>query len=65
MRLDEWPVYRADSTGGCNSLLESLSINHRYRDTRTRAAGLLMLWRRVKPKVIAGQLGVSGQSIYN
>ena len=45
--------------------LQLLSINHRHRDTRTRAAGLLMLWRRVKPKVIAGQLGVSGQSIYN
>jgi transposase len=45
--------------------LQQLSINHRYRDTRTRAAGLLMLGRRIKPKVIAGQLGVSGQSIYN
>ena len=44
---------------------QQLSINHRHRDTRTRAAGLLMLGRRIKPKVIAEQLGVSGQSVYN
>jgi transposase len=45
--------------------LQQLSINHKYRETRTRAAGLLQLGRRVKPKVIAEQLGVSGQSVYN
>ncbi|MFM0068767.1 helix-turn-helix domain-containing protein [Paraburkholderia aspalathi] len=45
--------------------LQQLSINHRHRDARTRAAGLLMLGRRIKPKVIAEQLGVSGQSVYN
>jgi transposase len=45
--------------------LQQLSINHKHRDTRTRAAGLLMLGRRIKPKVIAEQLGVSGQSVYN
>jgi len=45
--------------------LQQLSINHRHRDIRTRAAGLLMLGRKIKPKVIAGQLGVSGQSVYN
>ncbi|WP_239499090.1 MULTISPECIES: helix-turn-helix domain-containing protein [Paraburkholderia] len=45
--------------------LQQLSINHIHRDTRTRAAGLLLLGRGIKPKVIAGQLGVSGQSVYN
>jgi transposase len=45
--------------------LQQLSINHRHCDTRTRLAGLLMPGRRIKPKVIAGQLGVSGQSVYN
>ena len=45
--------------------LQQLSINHKHRHTRTRAAGLLMLRRRIKPKVIAEQLGVSGQSVYN
>ncbi|MFM0207769.1 helix-turn-helix domain-containing protein [Paraburkholderia sediminicola] len=45
--------------------LQQLSINHKHRDTRTRAAGLLMLGRRIKPKVIAEQLGVSAQSVYN
>jgi hypothetical protein len=45
--------------------LQQLSINHRHRDTRTRAAGLLLLDRKVMPKVIAEQLGVSDQSVYN
>jgi hypothetical protein len=45
--------------------LQQLSINHRHRDTRTRAAGLLLLGRKIKPKVIAGQLGVGDQSVYN
>ncbi|WP_216674984.1 hypothetical protein [Paraburkholderia elongata] len=45
--------------------LQRLSINHRHRETRTRAAGLLMLGRRIKPKVIALQLDVSGQTVYN
>lgn len=42
-----------------------LSINHRHRGARTRAAGLLQLVRKVKLKVIAEQLGVSDQSVYN
>lgn len=42
--------------------LQQLSINHKHRNTRTRAAGLLMLGRRIDPKVIAEQLGVTGQS---
>jgi len=45
--------------------LQQLSIDHRHRDARTRAAGLLQLGRKVKPKVIAEQLGVSDQSLYN
>lgn len=45
--------------------LQQLSINHKHRDTRTRAAGLLQLGRKVKAKVIAEQLGVSDQSVYN
>jgi transposase len=45
--------------------LQQLSINHKHRDTRTRAAGLLMPGRRIKPKVIVLQLGVSGQTVYN
>jgi transposase len=45
--------------------LQQMSINHRHRDTRTRAAGLLMLGRGLKACAIAAQLGVSGQSVYN
>jgi transposase len=45
--------------------LQQMSINHRHRDTRTRAAGLLMLGRGLKARAIAAQLGVSGQSVYN
>jgi hypothetical protein len=45
--------------------LKKTSINCEHRDTRTRAAGLLQLGRKVKPKVIAEQLGVNGQSICN
>jgi hypothetical protein len=45
--------------------LQQLLTNHKHRDARTRAAGLLMLGRRIKPNVIAEQLGVSGQSVYN
>lgn len=42
--------------------LQQMSINHRHRDTRTSAAGLLMLGRGLKARAIAAQLGVSGQS---
>ncbi|MBV8261981.1 MAG: transposase [Paraburkholderia sp.] len=45
--------------------LQQMSINHPQRETRTRAAGLLMLGRGLKPLAIAAQLGVSGQSVYN
>ncbi|RKE37471.1 transposase [Paraburkholderia sp. BL23I1N1] len=45
--------------------LQQLSINHRYRDTRTRAAGLLKLGRGIRPQAIAEQFGVSARSVYN
>jgi transposase len=45
--------------------LQQMSINHKHRDTRTRAAGLLLLGRGFKPKAIALQLDVSWQSVYN
>ncbi|KVO40117.1 transposase [Burkholderia ubonensis] len=45
--------------------LQQLSINHRLRDFRTRAAGLLMLASKVRPAEVAAKLGVSDQSIYN
>nr|WP_269764490.1 helix-turn-helix domain-containing protein [Burkholderia ubonensis] len=45
--------------------LQRLSINHRHRDFRTRAAGLLMLASKVRPAEVAAKLGVSDQSIYN
>ncbi|WP_240975342.1 hypothetical protein [Paraburkholderia aromaticivorans] len=43
--------------------LQQMSINHPHRDARTRAAGLLMLGRGLKPRAIAAQLAVSGQSV--
>ena len=45
--------------------LVQLSINHPWRDARTRAAGLLMLGAREHPAAIAEKLGVSHQSLYN
>ena len=45
--------------------LLNLSINHGWRDARGRGAGMLMLASDVRPKVVAGKLGVSHQSIYN
>ncbi|KVU19956.1 transposase [Burkholderia ubonensis] len=45
--------------------LQQLSINHRHRDFRTRAAGLLMLASKVRPAEVAAKLGASDQSIYN
>ncbi|MBB5411229.1 hypothetical protein HDG34_005189 [Paraburkholderia sp. HC6.4b] len=43
--------------------LQQLSINHMHRDTRMRAAALSPLGHRIKRKLTAEQLGVSGQSI--
>ncbi|MBC8742606.1 helix-turn-helix domain-containing protein [Paraburkholderia sp. UCT31] len=45
--------------------LQQLSVNHKHRDVRTRAAGVLLLGRRVKLTEIASKLGVGGQSVYN
>lgn len=45
--------------------LRQLSLNHHWRDARTRATGLLSLFAGVHPAKIGEQLGVSHQSIYN
>jgi transposase len=45
--------------------LRQVSVNHRRRDIRTRAVGLLVLGNELSaPKAAAG-LDVSAQSIYN
>jgi transposase len=45
--------------------LLQLSINHPWRDARTRAAGLLCLHAGEHPRAIGNKLNVSHQSIYN
>jgi transposase len=45
--------------------LRQLSLNHHWRDARTRAAGLLELNAGAHPTQIGERLGVSHQSIYN
>ncbi len=45
--------------------LRQLSLNHHWRDARTRATGLLELHAGVHPSQIGERLGVSHQSIYN
>jgi transposase len=45
--------------------LVQMSINHPWRDARTRAAGMVMLGAQEHPDAIAHKLGVSHQSIYN
>ena len=45
--------------------LQQLSINHKHRDIRTRAVGVMLLGRKTKLSEIAATLGVSGQSVYN
>jgi len=45
--------------------LQHLSINHKHRDIRTRAVGVMLLGRKMKLSEIAATLGVSGQSVYN
>ncbi|WP_267913612.1 helix-turn-helix domain-containing protein [Paraburkholderia aspalathi] len=42
-----------------------MAINHRFKNTRRRATGLLMLARGDKPKVVCEALGVSDQTVYN
>ena len=45
--------------------LQQLSVNHRHRDIRTRAAGLLLLGSGLSAPKAAISLQVSAQSIYN
>ena len=45
--------------------LEQLSANHRHRDVRTRASGLLLLARGLSAPQAAARLNVSAQSVYN
>ena len=45
--------------------LLNLSMNHGWRDVRVRGAGLLRLGTGAHPDVIANELGISHQSIYN
>lgn len=45
--------------------LQEMAINHRFKNTRRRATGLLMLARGDKPKVVCEALGVSDQAVYN
>lgn len=45
--------------------LQQLSLNHPWRDARTRAAGLLLIASGMHLKQVAEQLGVSYQTAYN
>jgi transposase len=45
--------------------LQQMSVNHRHRDIRTRAAGLLLLGNGLSAPKAAAALDVSAQSIYN
>lgn len=45
--------------------LHEMSVNHRHRDIRTRAAGLLRLANGLSAPKAAAALDVSAQSIYN
>ena len=45
--------------------LQQMSLNHQHRDMRIRAAGVMMLGRKIKLTEVAAQLSVSGQSVYN
>jgi transposase len=45
--------------------LQQMCVNHRHRDIRTRAAGLLLLGDGLSAPKAAAALDVSAQSIYN
>ncbi|MEM5372889.1 helix-turn-helix domain-containing protein, partial [Paraburkholderia azotifigens] len=45
--------------------LEQLSLNHRHRDIRNRAAGVLLVGNGMSAPRAATRLGVSVQSPYN
>ena len=55
----------AELTESEDQTLQQLSVKHKHRDARTRAAGVLLLGRRVKLTEIPAKLGVSDQSVYN
>ena len=45
--------------------LQQLALNHRHRDIRTRAAGILLLARQLTPKEIGVELCVTPRVVYN
>lgn len=45
--------------------LQQLSLNHVHRDIRTRAAGILLLARKLTPKEIGAELCVTPRVVYN
>ncbi|WP_353962194.1 helix-turn-helix domain-containing protein [Crenobacter oryzisoli] len=45
--------------------MQQLALNHRHRDIRTRATGMLHLARGLKHKEIAAEIGVSHHPLYN
>jgi transposase len=45
--------------------LQEMAVNHRFKNSRRSATGLLMLARGDKPKSVCEALGVSDQAVYN
>src|SRR5258708_39815376 len=45
--------------------LQQMSLNHKHRNMRIRAAGVMMLGGKIKLTEVAAQLSVSGQPVYN
>jgi len=45
--------------------LQQLAVNHRHRDIRTRAMGLLRLSGLNRPADVAAELGISQTSVYS
>lgn len=45
--------------------LQQLSLNHHYRETRMRGAGLLLLAKGLKPVEVSKELLVSFRAVYN
>jgi hypothetical protein len=52
-----------EPTEAGDQTLQQLCVNHKHRDARTRAAGVLFLGRRFKLTELVSKLGVSGQSV--
>lgn len=62
----KWLMKKTLSLTECEATtLLQLSVNHPWRDARTRAAGLLMLAGGTHRTVIEDRLNVSHQSLYN